>query len=145
MHTPYSTSAINHVSWRTQRLVVRSLVYSEPPLSTTNIPTGLSTFPFRGLPSPFIPRYTSLVFHPTEMLYALGGPDGTGKSTSSNLCLVFMTLKHFFFKKNSTNYGLQSSLNLSIIAIMACHLNFFLPFDFLLLTRCNVIVTFGVE
>ena len=65
-------------------MVVRSLEYSEPPLSTINIPTGLSTFPFRGVPSPFIPRHTSLVFHPTEMLYALGGPDGTGKSSFSS-------------------------------------------------------------
>ena len=76
-----SSSAINHVSWRSQRVVVRSLIDYEPPLSTINIPTGLSNYPFRGVPSPFIPRHTSLVFHPTEMLYALGGPDGTGKST----------------------------------------------------------------
>ena len=84
---PHSTSGINHGSWRTQRVVVRSLVqFDDPPLSTTNIPTGLSTFPFRGAPSSFIPRHTSLVFHPTEMLYALGGPDGTGKSTFSRVC-----------------------------------------------------------
>ena len=80
-YIPNSSSAINHAYWRSQRIVVRSLAYTEPPLSTTTIPTGLSNFPFRGAPSPFIPRHTSLVFHPTEMLYALGGPDGTGKST----------------------------------------------------------------
>ena len=80
-YIPNSSSAINHAYWRSQRIVVRSLAYTEPPLSTTIIPTGLSNFPFRGAPSPFIPRHTSLVFHPTEMLYALGGPDGTGKST----------------------------------------------------------------
>lgn len=74
----YSTSAITPMHWRSQRTVVGSLVQSEP-LSISDIRTGLSTFPIRGVPSPFIPRHSSLVFHPTEMLYALGGPDGTGK------------------------------------------------------------------
>lgn len=85
LHTD-STSAINHTSWRSQRVVVRSLLHSEP-LSTSNIPTGLSTFPIRGIPSPFIPRHSSLVFHPTEMLYAMGGPDGTGKPKEISFCL----------------------------------------------------------
>ena len=76
-YTPNSSSAINHAFWRSQRVVVRSLSYTEPPLSTTNIPT----FPFRGAPFPFIPRHTSLGFHHTKMLCALSGPDGTGKST----------------------------------------------------------------
>jgi len=79
-----ATSAINHGSWRSQRVVVRSLVQSEP-LSTSNIPTGLSTYPIRGIPSPFIPRHSSLVFHPTEMLYAMGGPDGTVRIVGCNL------------------------------------------------------------
>jgi regulator-associated protein of mTOR len=39
--------------------------------------------PLRTLPSPFIPRLSSLVFHPKEMLYGLGQPDGT----SECLCL----------------------------------------------------------
>jgi hypothetical protein len=40
--------------------------------------TGLTTSPTRGLPSQYIPRFGSLVFHPTEMLYGVGSPDGTG-------------------------------------------------------------------
>ncbi|KAF8808186.1 hypothetical protein BYT27DRAFT_6605724 [Phlegmacium glaucopus] len=71
-----ATSSINPTYWRTQRAVIQSLVQPEP-LSAFNVPTGLSTYPIRGLPSPFIPRHNSLVFHPTEMLYALGAPDGT--------------------------------------------------------------------
>lgn len=51
-------------------------------LSKTNIPTGV-TSPPRDYPSPLIPRHGSLVFHPTEMLYGVGGPDGTGESTRS--------------------------------------------------------------
>ena len=81
IHIPYSTSAINPAYWKSQHAFVRSLVQSEP-LSAFSFQTGLSTFPIRGFPSPFIPRHSSLVFHPTEMLYALGGPDGTGKSMS---------------------------------------------------------------
>ena len=48
-------------------------------LSKTNIPTGV-TSPPRDYPSLSIPRHGSLVFHPTEMLYGVGGPDGTGES-----------------------------------------------------------------
>jgi hypothetical protein len=119
---PTSTSAINHGSWRSQRVVVRSLIYSDPVLSTSNIPTGLPAFPFRGVPSPFIPRHSSLVFHPTEMLYALGGPDGTGKSTSSSFLLVFVILNGNMGKKNSTNHGLQSSLkSIAVIPIIIQH------------------------
>src|ERR1700678_554297 len=67
----HSTSAITPVHWKSQRTVVRSLVQAEP-LSISNVLTGLSSFPIRGVPSTFIPRHGSLVFHPTEMLYALG-------------------------------------------------------------------------
>lgn len=49
------------------------------PLSSCNIATGLSMHPARGPPSLFIPRSTSLAFHPTEMLYGVGEPDGSGK------------------------------------------------------------------
>jgi hypothetical protein len=112
IYTPNSSSAISHTSWRSQRVVVRSLAYSEPPLSITNIPTGLPNFPFRGPPSSFIPRHASLVFHPTEMLYAVGGPDGTGKSTFFQPLLVFLITSTQTWKQNSTNHGMQSSLNL---------------------------------
>jgi len=79
-----ATSAINPIHWKSQRTVVGSLVQSEL-LTTINIRTGLSTFPIRGVPSAFIPRHSSLVFHPTEMLYALGGPDGTVRIMGCNL------------------------------------------------------------
>jgi len=70
-----ANSAISPVYWRAQRLVVQAL--NKPtPLSAFNVSTGLSTPPVRGLPSAFIPRSSSLVFHPMQMLYATGGPDG---------------------------------------------------------------------
>lgn len=50
-------------------------------LSAFNVATGLTSFPMCPLPSPFIPRSSSLVFHPMEMIYALGQPDGTGMLT----------------------------------------------------------------
>lgn len=59
------------------------------PLSNPNVPTGISAFP-RGTPSPFIPRSTSLAFHPMEMLYGVGGPDGTGQYPYFT-SLVFVT------------------------------------------------------
>jgi hypothetical protein len=46
--------------------------------------TGLTTSPTRGLPSQYIPRSGSLVFHPTEMLYGVGSPDGTGTCSMLN-------------------------------------------------------------
>jgi regulatory associated protein of mTOR len=64
--------------WRSQRVVVNSLT-SASSLSTFNIATGLTAFPSRGVPSVHIPRFTSLVFHPTEMLYGIGEPDGSGR------------------------------------------------------------------
>jgi len=70
-----STSAVSPSSWKAQRAVVHS--FSRPgELSRMNIPTGV-TSPPRDYPSPSIPRHGSLVFHPTEMLYGVGGPDGT--------------------------------------------------------------------
>ncbi|KAF4612399.1 hypothetical protein D9613_004298 [Agrocybe pediades] len=71
-----TNSTISPVYWRSQRVVVHSITRQQP-LSAFNVPTGLTAPPIRGLPSPFIPRLSSLVFHPTEMLYANGGPDGT--------------------------------------------------------------------
>jgi len=69
-----ATSAITPVSWRAQRVSVCNM---SGQLSTAQIPTGLNSFPIRGLPSLFMPRASSLVFHPTEMVYAVGQPDGT--------------------------------------------------------------------
>lgn len=70
------SSAINPSKWRAQKIVVKS-VNQEDPLSSFHLQTGLSMAPLRTLPSPFIPRLSSLAFHPKEMLYGLGQPDGT--------------------------------------------------------------------
>ncbi|KAA1478089.1 hypothetical protein DENSPDRAFT_934104 [Dentipellis sp. KUC8613] len=71
-----ASSAITPSNWRYQRTIVHSLSHPEV-LSTVNIPTGLASAPSRGPPSPFIPRSSSLIFHPTEMLYSVGSADGT--------------------------------------------------------------------
>jgi len=70
-----STSALTPSSWKFQRAIVHSLMDSNP-LSVFDISTGLSVYPSRGAPSCFIPRSTSLAFHPTEMLYGVGESDG---------------------------------------------------------------------
>jgi hypothetical protein len=70
-------SALSSSNWRSQRAVVHSISRSAT-LSTVNMNTGLTTSPTRGFPSQYIPRSSSIVFHPTEMLYGVGSPDGTG-------------------------------------------------------------------
>jgi len=70
--------ALSSSNWRTQRAVVYSIPHPNI-LSTVSMNTGLTTSPTRGFPSQFIPRSGSIVFHPTEMLYGAGSPDGTGK------------------------------------------------------------------
>ncbi|KAG6849018.1 hypothetical protein H0H93_011963, partial [Arthromyces matolae] len=71
-----ATSAINLANWRSQKAVVYSMSKNRR-LSTLFLPTGHVVPPSRGFPSPFIPRSSSLAFHPTEMLVGLGEPDGT--------------------------------------------------------------------
>ncbi|KAF8131557.1 hypothetical protein EV363DRAFT_1398647 [Boletus edulis] len=76
-----TTSAITPTNWRHQRLTIHAI--SNPSftaLTTLNLPTGLSVYPTRP-PSPYIPRFTSLTFHPMEMLCAIGQPDGSVKIT----------------------------------------------------------------
>ncbi|KAI0307654.1 hypothetical protein B0F90DRAFT_1621839 [Multifurca ochricompacta] len=70
-------SALSPSNWRTQRVVVHS-ISSSTILSTASMNTGLTTSPTRGFPSQYIPRSSSIIFHPTEMLYGVGSPDGTG-------------------------------------------------------------------
>jgi hypothetical protein len=82
------TSCITPVSWRTQRVLVRSVISD---LSAFNVATGLTSFPMRPMPSPFIPRSSSLVFHPLEMVYALGQPDSTGKYLLRRLAILMLT------------------------------------------------------
>ncbi|KAJ7591195.1 raptor N-terminal caspase like domain-containing protein [Mycena floridula] len=77
------TSAISPSNWKSQRITVRSVPRVPEPgwngdlLTKINISTGHGAPPSRVLPSPYIPRTSSLVFHPTEMLYGIGQPDGT--------------------------------------------------------------------
>ncbi|KIJ66511.1 hypothetical protein HYDPIDRAFT_109558 [Hydnomerulius pinastri MD-312] len=74
-----TTSALTPTNWRYQRLMLHSIPDSNP-LSTLNLTTGLSVYPPRS-PSPYIQRSTSFAFHPMEMLYAVGQPDGSVKIT----------------------------------------------------------------
>jgi regulator-associated protein of mTOR len=80
----FSSSAISPSNWRAQKIVVNSLNRRES-LSSFHIQTGLSFAPLKTLPSRFIPRLSSLRFHPKEMLCGLGQPDGTSKSFGNSL------------------------------------------------------------
>ncbi|EKM84312.1 hypothetical protein AGABI1DRAFT_67693 [Agaricus bisporus var. burnettii JB137-S8] len=71
-----TSSAISPGSWRAQKIAVNSLNQREP-LSSFHTQTGLNFAPLKTLPSRYIPRLCSLRFHPKEMLYGLGQPDGT--------------------------------------------------------------------
>jgi len=71
-----TTSAITPTNWRTQRVIVQGF-NQDVHLSDLNIPTGLAIHPSRIFMSPFLPRSSSLVFHPTQMMYGVGEPDGT--------------------------------------------------------------------
>ncbi|KAJ7511862.1 hypothetical protein B0H11DRAFT_2268846 [Mycena galericulata] len=79
-----ASSTISSKSWRNQRITVRTLK-QDTEASTITVPTGLTVPPSRGLLSPFIPRTSSLAFHPTEMLYGVGGPDGNVRVTGCRL------------------------------------------------------------
>ncbi|KAH7911589.1 raptor N-terminal caspase like domain-containing protein [Hygrophoropsis aurantiaca] len=78
-----TTSALTPTNWRHQRLTVMSMSDTTP-LSTLSLPTGLTMYPQR-VPSPFMPRSTAFTFHPMEMLYAVGVPDGSIKVTGCKL------------------------------------------------------------
>jgi len=69
-----ATSSVSPTNWRAQRTVVHSLT-REAAVSALSI--GLVNPPSRSPPSPFIPRYNSLAFHPREMVYAVGSLDNT--------------------------------------------------------------------
>ncbi|KIK63862.1 hypothetical protein GYMLUDRAFT_40943 [Collybiopsis luxurians FD-317 M1] len=80
------TSAITSSSYRLQRLCFRSLEPEhDEPLSQYNVPSGLVNVPAKINPSPYIPRATSFVFHPTEMLCGVGEADGTIRIIGCNL------------------------------------------------------------
>ncbi|TFY55214.1 hypothetical protein EVJ58_g8388 [Rhodofomes roseus] len=68
-----TTSSLVPSNWRTQRTSVHSFA-RQSPLST--LTTGLTVPPPRDSYLPFITRSSSLVFHPKEMVYAVGHWDG---------------------------------------------------------------------
>ncbi|KAI9513093.1 hypothetical protein F5148DRAFT_1273335 [Russula earlei] len=80
----FRLSALSSSNWRTQRAVVHSISHSTI-LPTVSMNTGLTASPTRGFPSQSIPRSSSLAFHPTEMLYGVGSPDGNVRIYGSNL------------------------------------------------------------
>ncbi|KAI0348333.1 hypothetical protein BDW22DRAFT_1350515 [Trametopsis cervina] len=69
-----ATSSVTPSNWRTQRTAVHSLARSGA-LSTLS--TVLTVPPPREPLSPFIPRTSSLAFHPRQMVYAVGSLDGS--------------------------------------------------------------------
>ncbi|THH18632.1 hypothetical protein EW146_g2399 [Bondarzewia mesenterica] len=84
-----ASSALTQSSWRYQRTTVRSI--ARPDVSSTvNLSTGISASPSRAWPSPFIPRSGSLAFHPVEMLYGIGCPDGTVRVMGCNLAVALL-------------------------------------------------------
>ncbi|KAJ3817244.1 hypothetical protein EV361DRAFT_955823 [Lentinula raphanica] len=89
-----SSQAITNTRYRSQRLSFRSLVAEhDEPLSQYNISTGLVTAPVKLNPSPYIPRASSFVFHPTEMLCGVGESDGSNELIRlSFLCLFVESL-----------------------------------------------------
>ncbi|KAF9058349.1 hypothetical protein BDP27DRAFT_1344006 [Rhodocollybia butyracea] len=80
------SSAITNSRYISQRLCFRSLAAGHDlPLSQDNISSGLIGIPTKINPSPYIPRATSFVFHPTEMLCGVGEGDGTIRIIGCNL------------------------------------------------------------
>ncbi|KIK81985.1 hypothetical protein PAXRUDRAFT_832495 [Paxillus rubicundulus Ve08.2h10] len=76
-----TTSALTPTNWRHQRLVIQSISeFNSSVLTALSLTTGLSVYSSRP-PSPYIPRSTAFAFHPLEMLYAIGQPDGSVKIT----------------------------------------------------------------
>ncbi|KAF7337789.1 Target of rapamycin complex 1 subunit mip1 [Mycena sanguinolenta] len=69
------TSTISSRAWKSQRVMVHSLKENRT-VSSFGVSTGLMAPLPRGLSSSF-PRSNSLAFHPLEMLYGVGEPDGT--------------------------------------------------------------------
>lgn len=83
VHAFTRTSSLTPTNYRGQRITIRSLKnLTSSPLSDWSIPTGIAGVP-RALPSPYIPRYSSLAFHPIELLYGVGLPDGTRRHSCS--------------------------------------------------------------
>ncbi|KAG8997859.1 hypothetical protein FRB94_002908 [Tulasnella sp. JGI-2019a] len=84
-----TTSAITASSWRQQTVVVQPLPphNSTPCITRVDFNTGLHYPPPRSssLTSKYFSSPNALAFHPHEMMYAYGGPDGKVKLMSCNL------------------------------------------------------------
>jgi hypothetical protein len=88
MNRSVSASAIDGHHWKRQRVIIRNQNRLEP-LSDLTIDTGLTAPPTKPWPSRWAARSSSLVFHPTEMLYALGQPNGAGEFDWSWLSITY--------------------------------------------------------
>ena len=98
----FSTSAVTPSNTRTQRTAVYA-VQSLRPL--TNFSNVLAMPPPREPVSPFIPRTSTLAFHPKEMIYAVGNLDGIGRS-----CFFFSLVDTQNTNSAlSSHHGLQDS------------------------------------
>ncbi|KAF7302526.1 WD-REPEATS-REGION domain-containing protein [Mycena chlorophos] len=72
-----ASSSLNHRNWRVQRVSVQPLHMQFGQITSVNLASGMGFPPARAFPSPYIPRMSALKFHPMEMLYGVGEPDGT--------------------------------------------------------------------
>lgn len=88
---PFSSSAVTASSWRQQTVIVQPLppLNATPRITRVDFSTGLhyppSSRPSSLLASKYFSSPSALAFHPHEMMYAYGGPDGKVKLTSCNL------------------------------------------------------------
>jgi hypothetical protein len=83
--TACSASAVDHTHWRRQIVTVRNANRVEP-LAELTVGTGLTAPPAKPWPSRWAPRASSLAFHPTEMLYTLGQPNGSRAYLACCVC-----------------------------------------------------------
>ncbi|KAJ3813805.1 hypothetical protein F5876DRAFT_34250 [Lentinula aff. lateritia] len=104
------SSAITNNRYRSQRLCFQSLApgHNEP-LSQYNVASGLITAPIKINPSPYIPRSTSFVFHPTEMLCGVGEGDGTSEYPFCSLFIKSVQVVFLYFQ-----FGLSVAILLEI-------------------------------
>lgn len=79
-----ASSALGSNNYKFQTITVHSMPPSNRPLSRHHV-AGLNHPPSKSLPSAYIMSSTSLVFHPHEMLYGVGGADGTIRVFGCNM------------------------------------------------------------
>lgn len=109
-YNPCRSSAITNNRYRSQRLCFQSLAPGhDEPLSQYNVASGLITAPIKINPSPYIPRATSFVFHPTEMLCGVGEGDGTSEYPFCSLFIKSVQVVFLYFQ-----FGLSVAILLEI-------------------------------